>query len=190
VSDSRTKRLTYLGLLVALAVVLTRFASVRLTVAGVENVRVGFGHFPVLFAGILYGPLAGAAVGALADLIGYSLSPMGPYMPHFTLAWALTGALPPLVLAALPRRPRVPTVGRLLVAIGVTQATVAVLLTSLFLRLLFGMPWTVTVTPRVVVQAVLVPVYATLTHMILRSVAGLAPAWPAQAAPVHDETAR
>lgn len=173
----RTRRLAFLGLLTALAVVL-RLVSVRIPLAGVESFRIGFGHFPILMAGVLYGPLAGAAVGALSDLVGYFLSPMGPYMPHFTLVYALTGFLPAVMLAALrPKRTGPPSLGQLTVVVGLTQALVAVLLTSYFLKALFGMPWAVTLLPRVIVQAILIPTYATLTHIIIRSTAGLAPVW-------------
>ncbi len=175
--------MTYLALLTALAVVLTRYASVRVSFAGVENVRFGFGQFPAIMAGVLYGPWGGAAVGALADVVGYLLSPIGPYMPHFTLTAALTGALPALFLAVLrPKRVSAPSFGHLLLAVGLAQALVAIGLTPYFLKILFGMPWAVTVIPRVVAQAILIPVYASLLHLIIRSVSDLAPVWTQPAA--------
>ncbi len=174
--DNRTRRLAYLGLLTALGVVLTRFASVRLTFAGVENIRFGFGHLPIILAGVLYGPLAGAAVGAATDVLGFFLSPMGAYMPHFTVIAALTGALPPLFLAVFGPRPAgTPSFVQLLVSVALTQILCAVLLTPYCLKLLFGMPWAVTVPPRVIAQAFLIPIYASLMHLIFRSVSGLVP---------------
>jgi len=173
-----TRRLAYLALLMALTVVLTRYASVRLVLFGVEGVRIGFGHFPVLMAGVLYGPLAGAIVGGASDLIGYFLSPLGPYMPHFTVIAMLTGALPALLLAALRLRRRgTPSLAHLVIAIASTQVACAVFLTPLCLKMLFGMPLAATMIPRVIAQAILIPVYVSLMQVILRSVGGLAPVW-------------
>ncbi|RJQ08638.1 MAG: folate family ECF transporter S component [Bacillota bacterium] len=176
--DYRTRRLTYLGLLIALAVVLTRYASVRLPIAGVENIRIGFGHFPIIMAGVLYGPIAGAGAGALADLIGFALSPMGVYMPHFTVASALTGLLPGVLLSVWrPQGAGVPSFARLLVSIALTQLLIAVVLTSYALWLLFGHPFAFTLVTRLVTQAFLVPLYASVMHLVFRSVNGLAPTW-------------
>ncbi|MEW6032542.1 MAG: folate family ECF transporter S component [Bacillota bacterium] len=175
---SSTRRLAYLGLLVALAVVLTRFASVRVAIGGIEGVRLGLGHFPLIMAGVLYGPLAGAAAGAVADITGFFISPMGPYMPHFTLTAALTGALPALFLAVMrPRRAGAPSLARLAAAIALSQGIVAVILVPYFLKALFGLPPAVTVPPKVVEQAIVIPSYALLLHLLLRRLTGLVPVW-------------
>jgi len=175
--ESQARRLAYLGLLVALAVVLTRVASVRIAIMGVEGVRLGFGHFPVILAGILFGPLAGAAAGALADVVGFAVSPMGAYMPHFTFAWALTGALPALALKVFApnRSPAALGVGRLFAAIAFGQLISSVLLIPYFLELLFALPWEATFPPKIVSEAITIPAYAVLMHLLLRRVAGLIP---------------
>jgi len=171
------RRLAYLGLLIALAVILTRLASVRVAIMGVEGIRLGFGHFPVILAGILFGPLAGAVVGAAADLIGFAISPIGVYMPHFTLAWALTGALPAAALRVLgpPRQPAALDLVRLTAAIGLGQLISSVLLIPYFLHLLFGLPWEVTFPPKLISEAITVPAYSVLMHMLLRRIAGVVP---------------
>lgn len=176
--DTRTRRLAYLGLLIALAVVLTRVASVRVAIGGVEGIRLGFGAFPLILAGVLYGPVAGAMVGALSDILGFFISPIGPYMPHFTLTAALTGALPALLLA-VPRGGTLgpPSLARLAVALSLGQLVSSVLLVTYFLQTLFGLPWEVTLLPRVISLALTVPAYAVLLHMLIRRVPGLVPLW-------------
>lgn len=176
--DIRVRRLAYLGLLVALAVVLMRVASVRVAIGGIEGVRLGFGHFPIIMAGVLYGPLAGAAVGAVADITGFFLSPMGPYMPHFTLTTALIGAIPAFVLMALrTKRTAPPPVTHLAAAITLGQGLSAVLLVPYFLQTLFGLPMAFTMPPKVVELLIIVPAYAMLMHLILRRLTGLVPIW-------------
>ena len=97
-----------LSLLIGLNVVLTRIASIRIPIGGVESLRIGFGAVPVIFAGLFFGPRAGAVVGALGDVAGFIMSPAGgAFMPHFTLTAALTGAIPPLALRLFRHREHV-----------------------------------------------------------------------------------
>jgi ECF transporter S component (folate family) len=84
--------------LIALSIILTRFFSIKITVYGVEGVRIGLGVMPIIIAGFRLGLYQGAKVGALADIVGYLLSPGGAYMPHFTLTSALNGVLPSLLI--------------------------------------------------------------------------------------------
>ncbi|HQD42138.1 MAG TPA: folate family ECF transporter S component, partial [Bacillota bacterium] len=83
-----TKQLVFMALLISVSVILSRIASLRIAFAGVEGIRIGFGDLPVILAGMTFGPLSGGIVGALSDLTGYFINPMGAYMPHFTLVKA------------------------------------------------------------------------------------------------------
>lgn len=160
-----TKELVYMALLVSLSVVLTRVLSVRVAIGSVEGIRIGFGGLPIVLAGIAFGPLAGGLVGAVGDVVGYVINPMGAYMPHFTLTSALTGILPGLIVFYLFGRRRDYWV--LLTAIAVGQAVSSVVLVPLFLESLFGIPRAATVLPRVVTQAIQVPIYASFVKAIL-----------------------
>ncbi len=80
------KTMTLCGMLIALDVVLTRFLSVNTPIT-----RVGFSFIPVAVAGYLYGPLGGALVHGLSDVIGALLFPIGPYFPGYTLTAVLIG---------------------------------------------------------------------------------------------------
>ncbi len=66
-----------LAMLAAISIVCGKFLALNLT----EFMRFSFENLPVIFAGIMYGPLAGAAVGAVADLlgsimVGYAINPI------------------------------------------------------------------------------------------------------------------
>ena len=168
----KTKRKATLAVLVSLQIVLTRLASLRISLGGIEGIRFGFGAFPAIFAGIAYGPLAGGLVGALGDVIGYFINPMGAYMPHFTLTAALTGAIPGLIVKALggPHKIGLP---HLLVAVAFGQLISSVLLVPLFLRQLFGLPLAATLPAKLVGEAVNVPLYAFLFQALQRRLVGL-----------------
>jgi len=164
-----TRGMAYLAFLTALGVVLTRFASIRIVVMGVEGIRVGFGGFPIIFAGLLFGPAAGGIVGALTDIIGYILSPVaGPYMPHFTFTAALTGILPALTVRLVRRRGEKPGFLLLTLAVLGGQLVTSLLLVPYFLHTLFGLPYQVILVPRFFTVAIEVPLYAGIAHLLLR----------------------
>src|SRR6056297_4285588 len=114
-----TKKIAYLSFLTALTIILTRILSIRIPIAGVEGVRIGFGALPIIFAGVAFGPVAGGIVGALGDLMGYFINPMGAYMPHFTLTSFLTGFIPGVIVFYVLKRCR--TLPILFISIAVGQ---------------------------------------------------------------------
>lgn len=82
----KLKIITFSALLIALEIVLNRFCSINNA-----GWKIGFSFVPVVVAALLYGPVVGAIVGGLGDLIGALLFPIGPYFPGFTVCAALTG---------------------------------------------------------------------------------------------------
>ncbi|SNX53029.1 folate family ECF transporter S component [Thermoanaerobacterium sp. RBIITD] len=161
-----TRELVFLALLVSLNIVLTRIASIKIAIGGIESIRIGFGGFPVILAGIMFGPIAGGIVGAVGDIIGYYINPLGPYMPHFTLTAALTGIIPALILK--PIKASKPSLWQLMIAIGVGQFISSVILVPYFLQLLFKIPMIATLPPKVVGEVIHVPVYALFTQILLK----------------------
>ena len=164
--------MVYLAFFIALGVILTRFASIRLTVMGIESIRIGLGGFPLIFAGLLFGPVAGGIVGALTDIIGFIMSPMGGYMPHFTLTAALTGILPALFLQII-RRTEKPGFSSLLLAILGGEIITALVLVPYFQHILFAFPYQLIIPPRLITVAVEVPLYSLLAHNLLQRLEGL-----------------
>ena len=82
-----TKTLVMAALLIALQIVFTRIISIE---AGV--VRISLGFFPVAVAGMIFGPVGGGIVGALADIIGMLLFSRGNiYFFPFTISEFLYG---------------------------------------------------------------------------------------------------
>lgn len=158
------KEMAYYAILIALNVVLTRVGSIRIGGGGVEIVRIGFGGYPIIFAGLVFGPLAGGIVGTIGDIIGHFASPMGPYMLHFTMTAALTGIIPGLIMM-LFKEPK-NSFWKLTVAIGVGQIVTSIFLVPYFMKTLFSVPMITTVPGRVIGQAVHIPLYAFITREI------------------------
>ncbi|MFP4198552.1 MAG: folate family ECF transporter S component [Halanaerobium sp.] len=160
-----TKRIAYLSFLTALTIILTRILSIRIPVAGVEGVRIGFGALPIIFAGVAFGPVAGGIVGALGDLLGYFINPMGAYMPHFTFTSFLTGFIPGFMVFYVLKRCR--TLPIIFIAISIGQLVSSLILVPYFINSLFGVPFTVLMPPRLVSQLINIPIYAYFIKVLL-----------------------
>ncbi|SDM08149.1 folate family ECF transporter S component [Halarsenatibacter silvermanii] len=161
-----THRLVYAALLIALSIIFTRIFSLRIALGGAEGIRIGLGGLPIVFAGIAFGPLVGGIVGAVSDLIGFFINPMGPYMPHFTLTSFLTGFMPGIFICYFFAGRK--SFRNILITIAITQVITAVLMVPYFQNSLFGIPYIATVPSRVISQAGMIPLYAYLSRMLLR----------------------
>lgn len=159
------KDMAYMSLMIALNIVLSRMASIKIPVGGVETIRIGFGGFPIIFSGIVLGPLAGGIVGGVGDVIGYWLNPMGAYMPHFTISAALTGIIPGFLIKAFKKSEY--SFGQLFLAIGIGQTITSIIMVPYFLDKLFSVPMIASLPGNILNQAIHVPLYAYMTKVII-----------------------
>ncbi|MFA7574581.1 MAG: folate family ECF transporter S component [Arcobacteraceae bacterium] len=157
--------ITNIGLLIALSIILTRIASIRIAIGGIEGVRIGFGGLPIILGGIMFGPLAGGIVGGVSDILGYIVNPIGAYMPHFTLSSALTGIIPVLFLH-ISRKDSL-NILNLILAIAIGQIITTAIMVPYFLHILFSIPWKVLIIPRLVSVPINILIYSLLIRIIL-----------------------
>ena len=152
------RTVVYLGVLIALEIVLSRFLSIS-----AWNLKIGFSFVPVAAAAMLFGPLAAAVVGGIGDLLGAVLFPIGPYFPGFTLTAALTG----LTFGLFLHKKRSPL--RVLGAVAVVQLVLGLLLNTLWISVLYGSPYGALLATRAVQCAILGPVQFIVTLLLGRS---------------------
>ena len=133
-NDSKTsvRTLTMLALLVAMSIVFSRVLSIS-----TGFVRFNLGSLPVLLAALLFGPWAGFAVGAVADIIGgvlagYAINPL------ITLG---AGAIGLVAGFAWQKLGSLSIVLRLSVSVLLGHIVGSMVITSLALRLFYGYPW-------------------------------------------------
>ncbi len=160
-----THKIVYMAFLISLSIILTRILSIRIPFYGVEGIRIGFGGLPIIFAGLTMGPMAGGVVGALADLLGFWINPMGAYMPHFTITAFLTGFIPGFLYWFVFRKQK--TYPRLLTAVAAGQIITSVILVPYFIHTLFGAPLTPILIPRVLGEPVSIILYAYILNTVL-----------------------
>ncbi len=126
--------LTTLGLLVAMSIVFSRVLSIS-----TGFVRFNLGSLPVVLAAILFGPGAGFAVGALADMIGGLLSGYA-INPLITLGAGAIGFAAGLAWRCLPQKNLNLRLGCSMLA---GYSIGSMIITSLALHIYYGTPWSV-----------------------------------------------
>src|SRR5690554_4416646 len=95
---NKTRRLVFVGILIAIEVIFTRFLSLQTPI-----VRIGFGFLAVSLTSMLFGPVVGGISAAMGDLLGMMLFPRGAYFPGFTLSAFLGGCIYGLFLYKKPK---------------------------------------------------------------------------------------
>lgn len=162
-----TRQAANLGLLTAISIVLTRVFGFVLPIAGVGALRISFGEIPLIIAGVLFGPWAGALTGLASDLIGYMInSHGGAFFPGFALSAALTGLLAGLLLHKKRANLRLWQVG---LAVLVTDLLTGVLLNTFWLTILFGQGFFVLLPMRLLARVVTIPIYTVAVFVINRT---------------------
>ncbi len=166
--QKKIERISINAILIALSVVFERFLSVRIPFFGVETLRIGIGALPIFISGFMFEPTDALIVGALADIVGYLISPMGAYMPQFTLTSALTGWIPAITFKHVFKRKLafVP----LMISIGVGQFITDIVMVPYFIHTLFGVPYTVLMPGRLIGYPVMFFIYPFLALEVMKRI--------------------
>lgn len=148
-SFKTTRGIAVCAMFIAISCVLS-FFKVGIT----TNVNVTLFFLPIAVSAMLLGPLASMAVGGVADLLGCIIRPTGPYFPGFTLNAIITGLIYGLFFYS--KKPRL---WQVIVARLVVMVAVDLILTPLWLHILYGTPlvWAFWV-ERLIKCAIVVPI--------------------------------
>ena len=84
-----TQNLAMMAALIAMQIILARFLGIQVS----ETLRVSFESIPVILAGMWLGPIPGAIVAALADILGTIISGYGVWFPPLALGPIMVGVL-------------------------------------------------------------------------------------------------
>ena len=162
----KTNKLIALALLVATNIILTRFLSFYIPIFGANAVRAGLGHVPIILSGILFGPVAGAMVGVVGDVLGTLLFSPFPYFPGFTLSAALIGIISGLLIKLVEKQP----VGfiQMLGLVYVAELPTSVFMNTKFISMISGVPYAYLLLPRVATTAVLVIGYSIILFVLYK----------------------
>lgn len=162
--EGSVRKIAYAGLFIAISVILTRFSAGNINIAGVFALRLSFGEVPIMLSGILLGPIYGAICGALADLIGFPLNPIGAYFPGYTLTAALAGLIPGLFSKFYHKEWNWWTA----VAVVTLTAMITVPLNTLWLNIIHGKAYLALLSTRVIGKIVLIPIYVIIIRLVIK----------------------
>ncbi|MCR5264777.1 MAG: ECF transporter S component [Clostridiales bacterium] len=90
-------KITLSAMFLALALAVKLIGGFYIPIFGGNGMRVGFAGVFTFFPAILFGPVYGAMVSGLLDILGYVLKPDGAYLPLLTVMAAVGGALKGLI---------------------------------------------------------------------------------------------
>lgn len=109
--------------------------------------------------------MGGALVGGVADLLGATLFPIGAYFPGFTLTCVLQGTVYGLLL----NKKQTPI--RILLAVGIVQLVLGLLLNTLWISILYGSSFGALLVTRVVQCLIMIPVEFIVIGMLSKMMA-------------------
>ena len=92
-SSLHTRKIAISAIFLSIALVLRLVLTFYLPLYGQNGVRVNVGTIFAIMPAILFGPLYGAIVAGLFDLLGFLLRPTGAYIPWMTVVVATGGLL-------------------------------------------------------------------------------------------------
>ncbi len=159
------------GFLVAISIVMTRFAYVMLPLAGVGALRISFGEVPLMISGIMFGPLVGALTGVAADIVGFLINPQGPYYPGFTLSSALWGFIPGLFIIYFRKNKTSKNIfsyRNMLITSIFTTVVVSILLNTLWISQLYGKGFFILLPARLIAGLISIPIYAFIISYLIK----------------------
>lgn len=134
-----TRMITTLGILTALCVVISLFLTIH-----TQTMKITLTFIPIALAARLYGPAGGGIVAGLADIIEVLVHPVGTWFPPITL----TGIAVGVFFGFLFRHKA--DILRIIIAALVSELVVSLLITTLWLHILYGSPYHVLLIGRVV----------------------------------------
>lgn len=156
-----TSSIAMMGTLIAIEIVLSRFASIS-----AWNIKIGFSFVPMAIAAMILGPVKGGIVGAVADFLGAVLFPIGAYFPGFTFTAFLTGAIYGIFLHEKQSFVRIAT------AVGINQLILSLFLNTLWISVLYGASYGPLFLTRILQCAFLIPVQLSTIYLISKSAIG------------------
>ncbi len=156
---NQLKKLVQVAVLISAEILLSRFLSIS-----TFNMKIGFGFLPIALAGMLYGPLWAGGAAALADLLGATLFPIGPYFPGFTLTAGLTG----LAYGLLLYKKR--TWLRIILCVAAITLGFGLCLNSYWISLLYGKGFIALLPSRLLQSAVMTPIQIILLRVLSKRI--------------------
>lgn len=146
---NQTQRINVQSMVVISALTAVTIVFSRMLSYSVWNMRIGFSFLPIVVSAIVLGSLRTTVVSGLADCFGAILFPTAAYFPGFTLTAVFVGILYGLLLYQRQ------TIPRILIAVGVHQFILSLLLNTYWLSVLYQTSYLALLTTRLLQSAIM-----------------------------------
>ena len=130
------RTIAVMAMLTAVSIILARLLGFYLT----PSLRVSFDYFPIILAGVCFGPVVGAVVGGLADFLGSTVFSGLGFFPPLILGPILAGLVAGL-LAKVAFRNNLDRWWKVMVVSCTADLLCNLLWGTFALSLLYGMPF-------------------------------------------------
>ena len=160
--SNTVKKITVIGMLLAIQVVLGRFVAISL-----PTVKISFTFLPIVITAMLYGPLWGGAAAVMGDFLIAVLGPYG-YYPPMAITALLTGIMYGLFLYRKPANTL-----RVSACIILQSILLSILLQTYWLTLLTGKGFLLLLPTRILQNLVTAPVQIVCVRWIAYKVCDL-----------------
>lgn len=154
----KTRNILFVGLFIALEIILTRFTSVETL-----TVRISFEFIAIAISAILFGPVTAGTAAAIADILGMIIFPKGPYFPGFTLSAFLSGFLYGIILY----KKKITMIRTFFAALVVIVAT-SLILNTIWLIFLYGNAAYADLVLRLIKCVVFLPIQTVMIYLTWR----------------------
>lgn len=158
---SNLKKMILAAFLLALLIVLSRFASIQ-----TQFLVISTSFVPIMMAAIWLGPKYSTLIAALGDLIGAILFPFGTYFPGFTISSAISGLIYGIFLYQNPQKSdddsRHSNKGKWILKLSISSVLVLgivnIFITSVWLHILYQKAYFAIIATRVTAQIIMLPI--------------------------------
>lgn len=157
----KTRTIVIAGLLSALNVILGMFDIPIIP----QTLYLSFGFVSVSSMGYLCGPFVCGIAGAICDILKFLVNPQGAFFLGFTINELLAG----IIYGAFLYHKK-PNILRCLACKFTVNIAINVLLTPLWLHMMYGKAWVVYASTRILKNIVLLPIECLVMFYILKFV--------------------
>lgn len=161
------KKFQFLHFVVFLAIgILAKYVyTFTFTIPPFPQVSMNLVALPSILSSLLFGPLYGALVGGVVDVLGHLLHPLGPFLPQITVMAILRGLIPGLIIHRFAKLGLFQSTA---LAIGLSQISVAVIYGSIILAPFFELSFGELLISRTVTQLFSIPLFSIISYAVLR----------------------
>lgn len=164
---SKIRTIVVVALLAAISICLDLF---KINIYLTPELKISFSYVFLAIGGMLYGPVVASLLGAIMDVCGHFVNPMGPYFLGFTLT-AMAGGM---IFGIFLYKKKITPV-RVFTSKLIINFILNTILNTIFISILYGKYTNVLILPRFIKNIAVLPFEVLLLYFVLKQVERIYP---------------